>query len=1230
MKKILSICFLWAFSFALWGQSKGGYGGDFNPTNPGNPQEPSVTVKYDFKVTAGKGGYVSHYPSEAKFTKDTQIQLNANPNAGYRFKCWMEDNKVISNSEWHYYTMPAKDVEIKAVFAFEPDVPGNPEVIPLDYRVTAEASPSRGGNVDYDRNEVRVGSGTYVNAWSQNGYKFKGWMLDGKMVSTDSYYYFEMPSRNLHFTAMFEFDPDAPSNPSTNPNGETTYQVKYTIDGQVCYTEQLPAGATITTIAEPIKKGHTFSGWNNVPALMPASDVVISGTFTANVHHVTYKIDGTVVHEEDVAYGTALTPPTKFNKEGYTLVWESLPTTMPDNDVETNGSYSINSYKLTYIVDGNVYKTVDVVYQSAITPLENPTKEGHTFSGWSEIPETMPAYDVTVAGSFSVNSYKITYMVDSELYKEVTCNYGTTITAEAAPIKVGHTFSGWDGLPKTMPANDITVTGSFTINTYKLIYKVDGVEYKSYDVVYATAITPEAAPTKEGHTFSGWSEIPETMPANNVTVTGSFSVNSYVLTYMVDGEVYATSTYTYGSYINYMDTPYKEGYTFNGWEGLPEYMPATDVTVNASYSVNSYMVYYYVDGMVYHSESVAYGSTITPPESPSREGCVFSGWEGLPETMPAWDVYVYGYYNMQYYTVTYMVEGEVYATSTYTYGSYINYMDAPYRDGYVFCGWEGLPMYMPNCDITVYAKYSVYSPNSHMVTYYVDGMVYHTEYVTSGTLISLPEAPVKDGYIFGGWGDYPIVMPDYDVYIYGKFYIKDSYADYPYFFTVGEADGTVSNVVDGRFEFTSPEYKAESPITKLRFKFLESYNENGRDCLDSGLFPQVAIAEFYLYDGEGNLVELTVDNFYTNAQETIEGPMEYICDKDKNSFWHSAWTFNIGAYHYLEVTIPDGLNLTEFSFGWTSRYTSQVVPKTVEVSGLTDSISYIPSVYTMTYVLNGEVYRSISYTEGSTIEPLEMPMREGYSFSGWEGMPTVMPSNDVTVYGTYNVNYYNITYMVDAMTYYTDAYMYGAEIKLPESPTKEGYTFNGWEGIHTTMPAYDIVVNAMFSANYYWVTFMADGMVWCADYLMYGSVINIPEAPIKEGYTFNGWGEVSGTVPAYDVTYEACYTVNTYNVYYYLGDMLVYMVEVAYGDMMPDVPSLDGYPFIEWMGEMYDSMPAHDVVYIANVGGGIEQSATDSSQMVIYDLSGRKLSVSDLRELTKGVYIVNGKRVLVP
>ena len=397
MKKYISICFLWAFSLALWGQSNGGYGGDFNPDSPANPQEPSVTMKYDFKVTAGKGGYVNQYPSGSQFSKGTQIQLDANPNAGYKFKCWLEDDKVISTSQWHYYTMPARDVGIKAVFAFEPDVPGNPEVIPLDYRVTAEASPSRGGNVDYDHNEVRVGSNTYVNAWSQNGYKFKGWMLDGKIVSKDSYYYFEMESRDMHFTALFEFDPDVPSNPSTNPDGEITYLVKYTIDGQMCYTEQLPAGATITAIAEPTKKGHTFSGWGDVPALMPANDLVINGTFTANMHHLTYKIGEVVISEEDIAYGTTLVPPAGYEREGYTLKWSNLPDFMPDNDVVAEGEYHINVYRVYYYVGEAVVYTEEVAYGDAIPEyVYKPTNDDVEFLDWiGDIYEAMPAHDIT-------------------------------------------------------------------------------------------------------------------------------------------------------------------------------------------------------------------------------------------------------------------------------------------------------------------------------------------------------------------------------------------------------------------------------------------------------------------------------------------------------------------------------------------------------------------------------------------------------------------------------------------------------------------------------------------------------------------------------------------------------------------------------------------------------------------------------------------------------------------
>jgi len=319
----------------------------------------------------------------------------------------------------------------------------------------------------------------------------------------------------------------------------------------------------------------------------------------------------------------------------------------------SNASFQVSvPYTLTYKVDGNEYKTSSIVYGTAITPEAAPTREGHTFSGWSEIPATMPNHDVVVTGSFTINSYTLTYKVDGEVYKTSTVVYGSAITPEAAPTKEGYTFSGWSEIPATMPANDVVVTGTFTVNNYTLTYKVDGADYKTLTVAYGTTITPEAAPTKEGYTFSGWSEIPATMPANDVTVTGSFSINSYTLTYKVDGEVYKTSTVVYGTAITPEAAPTKEGYTFSGWSEIPATMPANDVVVTGSFTINSYTLTYKVDGEVYKTSTIVYGTAITPEAAPTKEGYTFSGWSEIPATMPANDVVVTGTFTMNPATVT--------------------------------------------------------------------------------------------------------------------------------------------------------------------------------------------------------------------------------------------------------------------------------------------------------------------------------------------------------------------------------------------------------------------------------------------------------------------------------------------------------------------------------------------------------------------------------------------------
>ena len=300
-------------------------------------------------------------------------------------------------------------------------------------------------------------------------------------------------------------------------------------------------------------------------------------------------------------------------------------------------------HMLTYMVDGEIYKTYEIEEGAIVNLEKEPTKEGYTFSGWSEIL-TMPSYDVTVTGTFTINKYNLTYSVDGVEYKSYEIEYGSSITPESMPAKEGYTFSGWSEIPEMMPAHGVTITGEFSVNTYKLSYFVEGQEYKSFEVEYGSSIKAETEPEKEGYTFSGWSDIPETMPANDVTITGKFTINTYELAYVVDGQEYKSYEIEYGEAISVEAFPEQEGYTFSGWSEIPETMPAHDITVNGSFTVNTYTLTYMIDEEVYKKFDVVYGTLLTPEPEPEKEGYIFSGWSEIPDTMPAKDVTVVGTY----------------------------------------------------------------------------------------------------------------------------------------------------------------------------------------------------------------------------------------------------------------------------------------------------------------------------------------------------------------------------------------------------------------------------------------------------------------------------------------------------------------------------------------------------------------------------------------------------------
>ena len=124
----------------------------------------------------------------------------------------------------------------------------------------------------------------------------------------------------------------------------------------------------------------------------------------------------------------------------------------------------VETNTLTYRLNDEVYKTVAVRADAAITPETAPTvPAGYTFSGWEGLTATMPHADLTVTGAFVPNNYHIYYLLDDEFWQMQTVACGAWISAPTPPAKEGFAFAGWTGLPADykMPAGDLTVQGTY-------------------------------------------------------------------------------------------------------------------------------------------------------------------------------------------------------------------------------------------------------------------------------------------------------------------------------------------------------------------------------------------------------------------------------------------------------------------------------------------------------------------------------------------------------------------------------------------------------------------------------------------------------------------------------------------------------------------------------------------------------------------------------------------------
>ena len=247
------------------------------------------------------------------------------------------------------------------------------------------------------------------------------------------------------------------------------------------------------------------------------------------------------------------------------------------------------------INSGNV---TEYTYGVGATLPTDVTRIGYTFKGWYD-NENLTSSPVTAIGDtetgnkeywakWEINQYTVTVKPENgKADITITQDYGTPITAPTL-TREGYQFNGWDkAFPTTMPAENVTVTAKWVVNQYTITFDTaGGSAVASITQDYGTAIAAPADPTREGYTFIGWDKaIPATMPAENMTITAKWKVNQYTITFDSNGgSEIAPITQDYGTAITAPATPTREGYTFIGWDkAIPSTMPAENMIITAKW-----------------------------------------------------------------------------------------------------------------------------------------------------------------------------------------------------------------------------------------------------------------------------------------------------------------------------------------------------------------------------------------------------------------------------------------------------------------------------------------------------------------------------------------------------------------------------------------------------------------------------------------------------------------------
>ena len=686
----------------------------------------------------------------------------------------------------------------------------------VGFRISLDYNGATSGN-EAATTIVSVGENYTLPVPKKVGYKFVGWydgikdankLTDENGKSVGAYEKYE----SISAYAIWEANLNEIVFNANGGEGEMDNQ-KIATDATVALNECLYT-----------KKGYTFAGWGTTAngevnysdkadyMMGTNAQYVLYAIWTPNDNTLHFESNGGSGKMSDMTIATdskATLSANAFTKTGYDFAgWaetENGSKVYSDGDSYTMGTenttlyalWTPKTYKITYNLNGGqlaVQNKTTYNIETATFTLNNPTKRGYEFKGWSGSNltgsenqvvsiETGTYGELTFTANWTAIEYSITYNLNEGTNN--SANPKTyTIEQEVRlqdPERKGYKFSGWtdNGLISKDSIGEKTFTASWEIIEYNVIYNLEGGTNDSSNPTKYNVNTPKItlkAPTKLGYKFIEWTNggIIENGSTGDKSFTAKWEIVTYKITYNLDGGTNnKNNPATYNVHDNItLAEPTKTGYKFIGWSdnGKIPVNSTGDKVFTANWEIIGYKITYVLNGGTNSELNKDYYNVENEEiilAAPTRPGYTFNGWSdngripahstGDKEFVASWTANQ----NTLKFNANGGNGGEMPDVTLSTDEEYKLPKNALTRYGYTFAGWstkadgtvefEDESVYTMGADSEV-TLYAIWSPITYKITYELKGGEAEniTEYSIETGEFSL-SAPTRAGYTFTGW-----------------------------------------------------------------------------------------------------------------------------------------------------------------------------------------------------------------------------------------------------------------------------------------------------------------------------------------------------------------------------------------------------------------------------------------------------------------------------------------------